>query len=471
MARTWRQRWRLLRRSLTRGVVWDLFMVYLALVNLGLILFDLTYLWLRPFYLSRLPIVTRIYDPVKGIEPEPVTRAYLDLVDRLSDQVTVASSSRAVNQTLAELVDLSAEIIDDNPFERSGLERNRIRLFFGFQHELAREGVPGVDEMEALELARIYWSRVPAPERLASRIAYFDSQLAPLLEVNYFRRYSPSGDLTDHFWRLDLPFLTIFIIEFFTRWYLAVRRRTYPRWFFFPIFNWYDLLGIVPLKEFRLFRLFRIVSIYVRLSRSEHSIVGADPFSRLVKYFANIITEEISDMVALRILNETQEELQQGTHRRIIRTVAATHRDALARQLARQSGRLASNPEVRRRARGFLDANLEQAIASADALRRLPIPDFLLQPLVEVVGRALFDALADTLAATLSTEEGQRVMEAIIVDAIDGLIAEVSDGELERIVREVSIEILGHMKQTVAVRKWALPDQPRRSVFTRDLVD
>ena len=40
-------RWR---RRLTPSVLWDGFMVYLALVNVGLILFDLTYLWLRPQY-------------------------------------------------------------------------------------------------------------------------------------------------------------------------------------------------------------------------------------------------------------------------------------------------------------------------------------------------------------------------------------------------------------------------------------
>ena len=55
------------------------------------------------------------------------------------------------------------------------------------------------------------------------------------------------GNLVDNFWRIDLPFLIVFVIEFFVRWYLAVRRRTYPRWFFFPIFNWYDVLGLVLL--------------------------------------------------------------------------------------------------------------------------------------------------------------------------------------------------------------------------------
>ena len=95
----------------------------------------------------------------------------------------------------------------------------------------------------------------------------------------------------------------------------------------------------------------------------------------------------------------------------------------------------------------------------------------MLRPLVEGVGGAVFEAFADTLAATLESDEGRETLEAMIVDAIDGLVEEATDGELEEVVREISIQVIGHMKETVAVRKWALPDQPRRSIFTRDLVD
>ena len=463
--------WQWLRLNLTRAVVWDLFMVYLAIVNVSLIVFDLTYLWLRPFYSQHLPVITRIYDPVKGIGPEPVTQSYLSLIDRLPATGVSAVNQYSVDSTLAELRELSVEIVDDNPFERSGLEANRIRLFKGMEDELIREGSLRMGRHEAQEVSDLFWSLEPADERLGPRLTYFDAELAPLLEANFFRAYGLNGRLVDHFWRIDLPFLMIFVIEFFVRWRLAVRRSTYPRWYFFPIFNWYDVLGILPFKGMRLFRLFRIASIYIRLHRSEHSRIGDDPVSRTVKYFANIVSEEISDMVSLRILNETQEELREGTHKRIIRSVAANHRDALAAQLALQMRDLLTDNEVRRQARGFLDANLENAVESADALRRIPLPDAVLRPLVATVGESVFNAFADTLAATLSSPEGQRVVETMIGEAIDGLVLEITEGELERVVREISIEVIGHMKETVAVRKWTLPAQPRQSIFTRDAID
>ena len=52
-------------------LAWDWFMVWVAIVNLGLILFDFTYLTFRPFCLDYAPVVTRIYDPVLGISSHP----------------------------------------------------------------------------------------------------------------------------------------------------------------------------------------------------------------------------------------------------------------------------------------------------------------------------------------------------------------------------------------------------------------
>ena len=56
-------------RSSKLRLAWDIFMVWVALINLWLIIFDLSYLWLRPIYFQYLPAVTRVYDPVKGITP------------------------------------------------------------------------------------------------------------------------------------------------------------------------------------------------------------------------------------------------------------------------------------------------------------------------------------------------------------------------------------------------------------------
>jgi hypothetical protein len=144
--------------------------------------------------------------------------------------------------------------------------------------------------------------------------------------VNYFRGYDLDGHLVDHFWKIDLPFLVLFWIEFFARWGMAVRSRRYARWYFFPIFYWYDLLSLIPVTALRPLRLLRVVSIYMRLRKSELSRVGKDFVSRSVAYISNIITEEVSDRVAVRILSELGEEIGDGTHVRIARAAVEPRR-------------------------------------------------------------------------------------------------------------------------------------------------
>lgn len=460
-----------LRHHITRSVAWDMFMVYLAVINVSLIVFDLTYLYLRPYYDQFLPVVSRIYDPVKGIEPEPVTEEYLQLVNDLEGQGGYGTSTATVVELLGDLRELSAEIIDDNPFERSGLERNRIRMFVSMQQRLVDEGVLTPADRDPFEIADIFWSLEPDAGRLSGRVEFFQANVASLLEENFFRLYDATGKLTDHFWIIDLPFLVIFILEFFISWRLAVRRHTYPRWFMYPIVHWYDVLGIMPFKQMRLFRLFRVASIYVRLSRSDRTIVGDDPISRTIAYFSNIVSEEISDMVSLRILNETQDELAKGTHKAIINSVATQHRDALARQLAVQVRDLLVDDGVRERAQGFLEANLKQSVESTDAFRFVPLPDVVLRPMVMTIGQSVFDAFADTLAVTVSTDEGQDALQATIRDAIDGVVLEITEGELEELVKEISIQVIDQIKETVQVRKWALPDEERRHFLTREVVE
>ena len=83
--------------------VWDRAIAILALINLGWVIFDLTYVPLRSFWLQRnlypvpsiplvvplpwLPDITPWYDPVKGIEAHRDTETYQDQFQRLDQLI------------------------------------------------------------------------------------------------------------------------------------------------------------------------------------------------------------------------------------------------------------------------------------------------------------------------------------------------------------------------------------------------
>ena len=448
------------RRSKLR-LAWDAFMVWVALINLWLILFDLSYLWLRPVYHRYLPVVTSVYDPVKGIEPHPLTEALLAEIEATATALESTSAPATLPGRVERLRELTVRVVQENPFERSGMERANETLRDALGRAVGRSGGALSDPEVLRDAAASFWPLNPA--RLEDRIEGLDPRLLRTLELNYHRSYDRDGSLTDWFWLLDLPFLLLFWVEFTVRWIHALRRRTYARWYFFPIFNWYDVLGLIPVAVFRPFRLLRIVSMYMRLRRSALSSVGKDIFTRTVIYFSNIITEEVSDRVAIRILSEFHEEISDGTHSRIIRSVVEPRKADIEAVLADQLRQTLTAPDTIDRLRALVRLNLDNAVAESEALRAIPLPNVVLRPAVRAVGEVILDATLETVAATLESAEGEAAVREAAAAILDDVFYGPGLKQVEALVKEITLAVLEHMMDVVEVKKWALPeDQEKR---------
>jgi hypothetical protein len=296
-------------------------------------------------------------------------------------------------------------------------------------------------------------------QELRYRLDKQDPQLRRALELNYHRSYDLNGRLTDHFWMIDLPFLILFWIEFIARWYLALRRRTHAKWFFFPIFNWYDVLGLIPLGAFRIFRLLRAVSMYMRLRRSELTNVGQDIFSRTVAYVSNIITEEVADRVALRILSELHEEISDGTHTRIVRSTVEPRLDEVRQVLAGQIRTILTDPTTLANLRALLQLNLDAAVEESQTLKAVPMPGVVLRPLVRATGGLILDTALEAISATLDSEDGQRALDEVADSIIDAVAYGPGLAQVEALTKDVTLQVIDHLKELVAVKKWALPPE------------
>jgi hypothetical protein len=448
--RKWKEKY----GKVTASALWDLFMVWVVLINLCLILFDLTYLWMRPTYFRYVPIVTRVWDPVLGIEPNPLSRALIDAADQTGQLLRLDPESTKLTSSLKDLRELTLRVFVENPFERSG----QTKELDAIKEAMARETGHPISQLNNPEmLAAIvddFWTG-PA-ELLRHRLDLFNQRLEPLLAVNYFRPYNLNGHFVDHFWKIDLPFLILFWLEFMTRWFLAVRRRTYARWYFFPIFYWYDMLSLIPVLALRPLRLLRVISIYMRLRQSGLSRVGRDVLSRGVAYISGIITEEVSDRVAVRILSEFGEEIEDGTHIRIARATVEPRRAEIEEILVAQIRAILTNEETIERLRQLLELNLENAIEESESLRSLPLPHVVVKPVVRAIGEVILNTTLETLTATIDSPEGQEAVQAVAASVLEDLFSGPVLQQIETIAKEISLQVIGQMKDVVMVRKWAL---------------
>ncbi|MBW4634380.1 MAG: hypothetical protein KME30_21445 [Iphinoe sp. HA4291-MV1] len=287
-----------------RNIWFERVMAIIASVNLGLVLFDLSYVPWRDFYIRNLPQITQIYDPIKGIEPHRETTNYLATVDALIEQVSQTGlQSPQVIKELEELRRLSNEMIDSNPF--AGADKS------GTLEKIKNRMRDRIDVKSSKQAFSTFWSQAYLSKRGWNReIDFFTKRIRPLIIVNYYRSIGENGELVDNFWRLDLPFVILFSVELLARSFYI--KRQYPGFSFLNaiFWRWYDLFLLLPF-----WRPLRVIPVLIRLDYAR--LLNLYPLRQQVHQgiIANF-AEEITEIVVVRVINQIQGSIQQGELRR-----------------------------------------------------------------------------------------------------------------------------------------------------------
>jgi hypothetical protein len=97
------------------------------------------------------------------------------------------------------------------------------------------------------------------------------------------------------------------------RWVVAIMRKTYMRWYFFPFIHWYDLVGCIPLGGARIFRFLRLFSILYRLQKYEIIDLRNTPVYRFILFYYDVFVEELSDRIVVKVLSDAQKDIAAGS--------------------------------------------------------------------------------------------------------------------------------------------------------------
>ena len=304
---------------------WDRAVALWAGLNLLLVLFDITYIPLRTFWLQRnltplpqvplvvplslLPDLTPLYDPVKGIEPHRETQSYLQAFQQL-DQMLLANSTPA--QSAAQrrrVVALTEAMINENPFAASGnsgtLEKIKNRLRQRAGNDSAKQAAAQL--LGDTWLAQSSWQQ----ER-----RFWQQQVLPLVATSYWRSIDENGRPTDHFWRIDLLlFQSVFALDILLR-MLRMRRR-FPglSWRDALLRRWIDLPLLLPF-----WRWMRLVPVVERLSQAQ--LINVEPLRAAVsRAVVSLLALELFEVLALQLVDGTQSLIRSSQWPRWIRSL------------------------------------------------------------------------------------------------------------------------------------------------------
>ncbi|XGV97776.1 MAG: hypothetical protein ACAF41_02325 [Leptolyngbya sp. BL-A-14] len=340
-------------------------MAIVALANLGLVIFDLSYVPLRNFWLLgkvKLPLLpsvtlpmppapaickplgetpdkatlfTACYDRVKGIEAYRDTQAYLENVNQLEQLIQQNGvKSPAVAQALKGLQDQSARMIDENWFtvaNKAGtLEKIKDRMRERIYEDKATIAASLVSNDPAQRIAfeeatrkkakqsakkafAFFWNAdYLAQAGVQQELTWFDRRIRDLMQTNYFRSIEENGEFTNNFWVLDAPFAILFAIEFLARtWYISRQFRSVS-WRGAIFWRWYDVLLFFPFGlVFYSWAWLRIIPVGFRLHQARF-VNLAQLREQAAQGFVGSIAEELTEVVVVQVLNQMQQAIEQG---------------------------------------------------------------------------------------------------------------------------------------------------------------
>ncbi len=547
-------------------LLWDISMVFIVLGNLSLILFDLTYLWLRPFYFKNFPNILAIYDePILGIEPHRTTKAYTDYIDdlvyltklrdpefresqrkktreeiyvvlqnlknhvqsekfdrlyiefetslnitdaelrrqkiefilfQLNDFFSVMEETDDINnlielsekysfinrlsqpgketleiqKILANMDKKMLEIIETNPFASSGQNQNLINIqdTIKSEYQLHKTKARDIKIRQELDVylnrdripstvVAFNWFWRDADRSIEDKIAFFNSNLRIYFDLNYYRAIASDGKPVNHYLLLDAPFLAFFLAEFAISWFLAIRNKTYIAWFLYPVYHWYDVLGLIPIVEFRLFRLVRVYKIYLLLQTNQFTrILGNDLISRTIRYYSNIIKEEISDLVTIQILTEAQNEVKSGNSLDQFVSAIDQNRNELKKVVLKNLVKSAQNENLK-----SLIQSIVTEIAENTTRQMKPIsllPKDLQANFSKQISLGIYEAVSRSAVALSQDPMGQKSIEKLIDYIIDEMILFAQDPDMIKLNTNISVALIENMKKAIAEKKWIKAD-------------
>ncbi len=263
----------------------------------------------------------------------------------------------------------------------------------------------------------------------------------------------------DRFLFYDLIFVGIFLAEFCFQWIVAVRRRLYPRWYFFPFVRWYDLVGCIPIGSLRMLRLLRVISLLVRLQKMGVIDMTDTRIYRFFEFYFNAFIDEVSDRVMIRTLEDVRREVEDETPitRQIITEVIAPQRELLVEHLSRRIGMIAERSYRNHEGtiREYVESVIADAVTANAGIRTLDRVPVLGRSVVNTLRQSINDIVYEVFDRTVrdvSAAENNQLVDETVSVIIDAILED--HPELGDIGTRITVEAIEVIKERVRVQHW-----------------
>jgi hypothetical protein len=271
-------------------------------------------------------------------------------------------------------------------------------------------------------------------------LKFFNQEIQPLIETNYFRPLGEDGRPIDNFEAIDFLFGTIFFWEFMIRTWWIARTHKGLRWREAMLWRWYDIFLFVPI-----WRWLRFIPTVIRLDQVK--IINLRLIKeQAVKGLVALISKDITEIIFLRIINQIQEYIRRGQVEKFLdQSLSGGYNNLNDTNEVIEIFRLVVNstvdkvlPQVKPEAEALIKYNIEKILSQTPAyqsLLRLPGMKGLKTDLSNRLSSQLYQSfvnIADKI--TQEDEVFERLLQQLVQRFGQSLAGELqSRHSLERI--------------------------------------
>ena len=447
-------------------------MALVAVINLAIVGFDLSYVPLRDFWLlgqvtlgeintayvqyagiklDLLPenisgLITK-YDVVKGIIPNRDTQEYLAKVEQLRLELAANGVDSANAKTLfGDIRRRSLEIIQTNAFAEANKTGNLERI-----KNRMRSHLPNRDNSAKTAFWR-FWTPDYFKGKVAEEMAFFDAEIKPLLETNYYRAIGENGGYVDYFGLIDFPFGVLFALEFLARTWFISRRRVGVSWLDAMLWRWYDIFFLLPI-----WRWLRVIPVTVRLSQAQ--IINLNSIQKqLSQGLVAGIAEDVTEVVIIRIINQIQASIRNGELERLLSQQATNAYVDLNGtneiiELVRILAKVTADrvlPAIQPEVETLLQYSIEKALKQSPAYRGikiLPGGDRTIASISHQLVSQSYSAFSSTLQAALAEDKQfDRLVESLISNVGKSISSELQAQQSMNKIELLLVDLLEEIK-------------------------
>lgn len=257
-------------------------------------------------------------------------------------------------------------------------------------------------------------------------------------------------------------FTLLWVIDLLARWLIAIKKRTYYRWFFFPFVHWYEALSCFP--ALRALRLLRAAIIIKRLHGLGIKIIP-ERWLKTMRFYYHVLLEELSDRVILTAIDNFRHQLHQNKQKpQLLPQKTLTQNRLELEQTIFQLLKSELNPRLQEallskqgeKLSHDIGLAVEEALVQTPEFRRylklIPIAGSMIESQITHIGRHI--------GQNITTAVNERIFHDDTLDELMASIArtlanlDINQPQLRLLTTQIVDEVLDSLEEQVKIQQW-----------------